>query len=192
MRTPAQSFSRLQTLQLPHLRFLLDEQRHELTDEPSGQWFRFFSGPGGLGPRLPRLRLNLSAGPPGQMLTKRHSQMTYRSGWGGMPVIWWFQATTPASCAPGVDSPPLRAGRPAALGGCCIHSVLCPELGIWSPSSARWPAPPFWCSLASPPVWGAGGFLSGRWAASRPFGDASAVSVTLNCWKCRPRQHTLS
>jgi hypothetical protein len=75
-----------------HLRFLLDEQRHELrmnqVDSSSG----FFLGLEGWLPRLQGYA-SFSAGPPGQMLTKDISQMTYRSGWTVRPVIWWFQAT---------------------------------------------------------------------------------------------------
>jgi hypothetical protein len=75
-----------------HVRFLLDEQRHELRMNQVDSGSGFFLGLEGWLPRMQGYA-SLSAGPPGQMLTKDISQMTYRSGWTVRPVIWWFQAT---------------------------------------------------------------------------------------------------
>ena len=71
---------------------------------------------------LPRLQgyASMSAGPPGQMLTKDISHMAYRCGWTVRPVIWWFQATHSGARV-------LQALTPALLG--------------------RWPARRFWGEL---------------------------------------------
>ena len=75
-----------------HLRFLLDEQRHELRMNQVDSGSNFFLGLEGWLPRLQGYA-SFSAGPPGEMLTKDISHMAYRSGWTVRPVIWWFQAT---------------------------------------------------------------------------------------------------
>jgi hypothetical protein len=99
-----------------HVRFLLDEQRHELRmhQVDSGSGFCL-----GLEGWLPRLQgyASMSAGPPGQMLTKDISHMAYRCGWTVRLVIWWFQATHAGSRV-------LQALTPAPL--------------------RRWPARRFW------------------------------------------------
>jgi hypothetical protein len=70
-----------------HLRFLLDERRYELRMNQVDSGSGFFLGLEGWLPRLQGYA-SLSAGPPGQMLTKDISQMTYRSGWTVRPVLW--------------------------------------------------------------------------------------------------------
>jgi hypothetical protein len=98
------------------LRFLLDEQHHELRMQQVDSGSGFFLGLEGWLPRLQGYT-SFSAGPPGQGLTKDISQMTYRSGWTVCPVIWWFQATHSGSRV-------LQALTPAFL--------------------RRWPARRFW------------------------------------------------
>jgi len=99
-----------------HLRFLLDEQRHELRMHQVDSGSGFFLGLEGWLPRLQGYA-SLSAGPPGQILTKDISHVAYRSGWTVRPVLWWFQATYSGSRV-------LQALTPAPL--------------------RRWPARRFW------------------------------------------------
>jgi hypothetical protein len=75
-----------------HVRFLLDEQRHELRMHQVDSGSGFFLGLEGWLPRLQGYA-SMSAGPPGQLLTKDISHMAYRCGWTVRPVLWWFQAT---------------------------------------------------------------------------------------------------
>jgi hypothetical protein len=69
-----------------HVRFLLDEQRHELRMNQVDSGSGYFLGLEGWLPRLQGYA-SLSAGPPSPMLTKDISQMTYRSGWTVRPVM---------------------------------------------------------------------------------------------------------
>ncbi|HXV43587.1 MAG TPA: hypothetical protein VEC96_11040 [Anaerolineae bacterium] len=75
-----------------HLRFLVDEQRHELRMHQMDSGSNFFVGLEG---RLPRLQgsAGFGAGPPGEFLTKEIGQVAQRAGWSARPVLWWFQAT---------------------------------------------------------------------------------------------------
>jgi hypothetical protein len=75
-----------------HLRFLLDEQRHELRVHQISSGSGFFLGLEGWLPRIQGYA-SFSAGPPGQALTQDISQIANRSGWAVRPVLWWFQAT---------------------------------------------------------------------------------------------------
>jgi hypothetical protein len=75
-----------------HIRFLLDEQRHELRMNQVDRGWSFFLGLDGWLPYLSGYA-SLGAGPPGQFLTKDISHMAYRCGWKVRPVLWWFQAT---------------------------------------------------------------------------------------------------
>jgi hypothetical protein len=74
------------------LRFLLDEQRHELRmNQVSRSYFIFL----GLHGWLPRLAgyASVQSGPPGQVMTQEISRIANRFGWSVRPVLWWFQAT---------------------------------------------------------------------------------------------------
>jgi hypothetical protein len=75
-----------------HLRFLLDEPRHELRMHQVDSGSSFFVGLEGWLPRL-QGSAGFGAGPPGEFLTKEISQVANRSGWAVRPVLWWFQAT---------------------------------------------------------------------------------------------------
>lgn len=75
-----------------HLRFLFDEQRHELRMHQIDSGSGFFVGLAGWLPRL-HGSAGMSAGPPGQALTQDIEQVAKRSGWTPRPVLWWFQAT---------------------------------------------------------------------------------------------------
>jgi hypothetical protein len=75
-----------------HLRFLLDEQRHELRMHQVDSGSSFFVGLEGWLPRL-QGSAGFGAGPPGEFLTKDINQVANRSGWTVRPVLWWFQAT---------------------------------------------------------------------------------------------------
>jgi hypothetical protein len=90
-----------------HMRFLLDEQRHELRMHQVDSGSGFFLGLEGWLPRLQGYA-SMSAGPPDQMLTRDISHLAYRCGWTVRPVLWWFQATHSGSCA-------LQALTPAPL-----------------------------------------------------------------------------
>ena len=74
------------------LRFLLDEQRHELRMNQVSQAYGCVFGLVGW---LPTLEAYFSAqsGPPGQSLSKEISRTAQRAGWHVRPVVWWFQAT---------------------------------------------------------------------------------------------------
>jgi len=74
------------------LRFLLDEQRHELRMHQVDSGSRFFVGLQGWLPRL-QGAAGFGAGPPGESLTKEISRVAQRGGWTVRPVLWWFQAT---------------------------------------------------------------------------------------------------
>ena len=83
----------------------------------------------------------MSAGPPGQRLTKDISHMAYRSGWTVRPVLWWFQATHSGSRVlhQALTPVPLRRWPARRFwGGCCIRSGIAWASVLWSPSSARW------------------------------------------------------
>jgi hypothetical protein len=99
-----------------HVRLLLDEQRHELRMNQVDSGSGFFLGLEGWLPCLQGYA-SMSAGPPGQMLTKDISHMAYRCGWTVRPVLWWCQATHSGSRV-------LQALTPAPL--------------------RRWPARRFW------------------------------------------------
>jgi hypothetical protein len=90
-----------------HMRFLLDEQRHELRMHQVDSGSGFFLGLEGWLPRLQGYA-SMSAGPPDQMLTRDISHLAYRCGWTVRPVLWWFQATHSGSRA-------LQALTPTAL-----------------------------------------------------------------------------
>ena len=126
-----------------HVRFLLDEQRHELRMNQVDSGSGFFLGLEGWLPRLQGYA-SMSAGPPGQRLTKDISHMAYRSGWTVRPVLWWFQATHSGSRW-------LQALTPAPL--------------------RRWPARRFWGGAVSAQVL-PGHRFSGR--HHRPAGPAHA------------------
>jgi hypothetical protein len=81
-----------------HMRFLLDEQRHELRMHQVDSGSGFFLGLEGWLPRLQGYA-SMSAGPPDQMLTRDISHLAYRCGWTVRPVLWWFQATHSGSRA---------------------------------------------------------------------------------------------
>ena len=146
-----------------HMRFLLDEQRHELRMHQVDSGSGFFLGLEGWLPRLQGYA-SMSAGPPEQMLTRDISHLAYRCGWTVRPVLWWFQATHSGSRALQALTPTRYvAGQLAGFGERCIHSVIFWASVIWSLSSARWIGTPCWCSSASPPAGGASGvFWPGR------------------------------
>jgi hypothetical protein len=75
-----------------HLRFLLDEQRHELRMHQIDRGSSFFVGLDGWLPRL-QGAAGMGAGPPGDALTRDIEQVVRRSGWTARPMLWWFQAT---------------------------------------------------------------------------------------------------
>ena len=75
-----------------HLRFLLDERRHELRMNLVTRSYFFFLGLVGWLPRFGGY-FSVQAGPPGEAMTKEISQITTRNGWSVRPVLWWFQAT---------------------------------------------------------------------------------------------------
>jgi hypothetical protein len=77
---------------LYHLRFLLDEQRHELRVNQVNRSYSFFLGLVGWLPRIGGY-FSFQAGPPGQAMTEEISQIAKRNGWRLRPVLWWFQAT---------------------------------------------------------------------------------------------------
>jgi hypothetical protein len=75
-----------------HVRFLLDEQRHELRMHQVDSGSSYFVGLQGWLPRI-HGSAGIGAGPPGEFLTKEISQVANRAGWTVRPVLWWFQAT---------------------------------------------------------------------------------------------------
>jgi hypothetical protein len=98
------------------LRFLLDEQRHELRANQVSRTYYYVFGLQGWVPRIGGV-FSVQSGPPDQFITQDINQVARRAGWSVRPVIWWFQATTR-----GFDM--LQALTPAPL--------------------RRWPARRFW------------------------------------------------
>jgi hypothetical protein len=90
--TRHERFFRAKRTNSEHLRFLLDEQRHELRMHQVNRSSSYGIGWMGWRPRLWGYA-TLSAGPPGQVLTQEIVKVTNRSGWAARPVLWWFQAT---------------------------------------------------------------------------------------------------
>lgn len=74
------------------LRFLLDEQRHELRMNQVSRSYFFFLGLNG---RIPRIQgyASIQSGPPEQMMTEEISRIANQGNWRVRPVLWWFQAT---------------------------------------------------------------------------------------------------
>jgi hypothetical protein len=77
---------------LGRLRFLLDEQRHEVRMNQVNRSYYFFLGLVGWLPRLSGYA-SAQSGPPGEVMTREISRITNRAGWSVRPVLWWFQAT---------------------------------------------------------------------------------------------------
>jgi hypothetical protein len=75
-----------------HVRFLLDESRHELRMNHVSQSHSFFLG---FVRWLPHVSgyISFQAGPPGQSITDEISQVANKGGWGVRPMLWWFQTT---------------------------------------------------------------------------------------------------
>ena len=89
---PAGRFAIAKGASVQHLRFLLDEGRHELRMNQVSHSYRFFLGLVGWLPRIGGY-FSFQAGPPGQAMTKEISQIANRSGWVVRPALWWFQTT---------------------------------------------------------------------------------------------------